>query len=413
MIELNFPDPVTSEDGFFDRRREWSQIERTFRSKESKPAIILGERRIGKTSLQSIAARRLQEDASLEFKPVFMPFGPYMRSMDDFARELIQGLYTFADQDVRENGSFTMDEGFRLSSLGEYTQTLRDLISQLSVQEFLVCIDEFDETLRNCVAEDGERLVALVTHLVNERERNNLPIRFFFAMTGLPDTITQSFGTPFTSNAMLVRLRAFSYKDMAHMVSTLLTQEAEVSEAAMKYLYEFSGGHPYLTKLILDCLLEPYAFEAQGLFVDEAEIEEASLQAADDPRPRSVLANLYDVHLDSYQKELMLLLAERRAGVTKQELKIFGADYLTAAETLVLRDYWDKTRDETDPEKDRYFLRIAFLGRWLRRWERFESEAEKRLKDIRRKLRRMVDPWDEVQPTVVTDEDLRKFGLRP
>jgi hypothetical protein len=57
MIELNFPNEVSEEKDFYGRRREREQIERTLLSGTGRPVIILGERRIGKTSLQLITAK--------------------------------------------------------------------------------------------------------------------------------------------------------------------------------------------------------------------------------------------------------------------------------------------------------------------------------------------------------------------
>ncbi|MGD9101414.1 MAG: hypothetical protein PVF45_13115 [Anaerolineae bacterium] len=370
MIELNFPDPVTSEDGFFDRQKEWTLIERTFRSRERKPLIILGERRIGKTSLQSVAASRL----SHHLEPLFLPFGPLLRSADDFARELLQGLCSSSGKSMRETGPFTANGDFGLGSFGEYTQALRSATSQ--EKDYLVCVDEFDVTLKNCADKEAKRLVALVTHLVNEGDRRNLPLRFFFSMTGMPETVTKSFSTSFTSNATLAALKPFSYENTAKMVTTLLGPGAHVSQAAMTRLFDLSGGHPYLTKLLLYWLLEPHGFEAQGLVVDEGALEGALAQATHDPQVRGVLANLYDVHFNQEQKGLMLMLAspERQNGVTKQELQAMGTNYITAANTLKRRGYL-QVADESAP----YCVRIAFLRQWLYQWERYEVEAERRL----------------------------------
>jgi hypothetical protein len=370
MIELNFPDPVTSEDGFFDRQKEWTLIERTFRSRERKPLIILGERRIGKTSLQSVAASRL----SHHLEPLFLPFGPLLRSVDDFARELLQGLCSSSGKSMRETGPFTANGDFGLGSFGEYTQALRSATSQ--EKDYLVCVDEFDVTLKNCADKEAKRLVALVTHLVNEGDRNNFPLRFFFSMTGMPETVTRSFSTSFTSNATLAALKPFSYENMAKMVTTLLGPGAHVSQAAMTRLFDLSGGHPYLTKLLLYWLLEPHGFEAQGLVVDTGTLEQALAQATHDPQVRGVLTNLYDVHFNQEQKGLMLMLAspERQDGVTKQELQTMGTNYITAANTLKRRGYL-QVADESAP----YCVRIAFLRQWLYQWERYEVEAERRL----------------------------------
>lgn len=414
MIALNFPSPVTSDEGFFDRQSEWQSILRAFQARERKPVIILGERRIGKTSLQSVAAKRLASYPALHFVPLFLPFGPHIFSIADFARELLQGLCIKVGINVRETGLFTVEKGFRFESTGEYTQALWNVAGQASGKDFLVCVDEFDETVRNCETKEKGRLAALVTHLVDEGQRADLPIRFFFSMTGVPTVIQQSFGSYFVMNsAALVELGPFSSADMQEMILALLTPAAQVSDEAMVRFFDLSGGHPYIIKLLLDSLLAPYEFEAAKLIVDATAVEKAAGKATDDPRPREVLTNLYDVHFDDEQKALLLLLAGRQASITKKELKAIGLDYITAAESLTRRGYLKKMPDEKDPEATRYSLRMAFIGQWLQQWEKYESEAEKRLKDIRRRLRGLKNPWEGVEPTIVSEEDLIEFGLHP
>jgi hypothetical protein len=367
MIELNFPDPVTSERGFFNRQKEWALVEKTLRSGE-RPLIILGERRIGKTSLQSVAARRLKAEAALE--PLFLPFGSLMRSTDDFARELLQGLCASMGQDSRQTGLLDAGGNFCLHSFGEYTQALRNVSGQ--DRRFLVCVDEFDATLKNCDDKQAKKLAALVTHLTNQGGQGNLPLGFFFSMTGIPETVTKSFGTSLASNAALLELEPFSEANTAKMVRALL-QPARISTDALAQLSRLSGGHPYITKLLLYWLLEPRGFDAQGLAVDTADIVQAAAEALKDAQAREVLTNVYDVHLDAAQKDLLLMLAhpECQDGLTRSELQTLDASYITAAKTLKRRGYLKIVQDA-------YRLRIAFLGQWLYQWERYEVEAEKR-----------------------------------
>lgn len=364
MIELNFPDPVTSERGFFNRQKEWALAEKTLRSGE-KPLIILGERRIGKTSLQSVAARRLEAEAALE--PLFLPFGSLMRSTDDFARELLQGLCASVGQDARETGLFDANGNFYLHSFGEYTQALRNLSGQ--GRRYLVCVDEFDATLKNCDDKQARKLAALVTHLANQ---GNLPLGFFFSMTGIPETVAQSFGTTLASNAALLELEPFSDANTAKMVRALL-QPARISTDALAELSRLAGGHPYITKLLLYWLLEPRGFDAQGLAVDAADVVQAAAEALKDAQAREVLTNVYDVHLDAAQKDLLLMLAHPACqdGLTRSDLQTLDASYITAAKTLERRGYLKIVQDA-------YRLRMAFLGQWLYQWERYEVEAEKR-----------------------------------
>src|SRR5436853_5721996 len=60
MSELNFPNAVRDEKDFYGRKAELERIEGVLLSSKRIPLIIIGERRIGKTSIQNIIIRRLR-----------------------------------------------------------------------------------------------------------------------------------------------------------------------------------------------------------------------------------------------------------------------------------------------------------------------------------------------------------------
>ena len=416
MIELNFPEPVTSEGAFYDRHAELGKIERAFRLRETRSVIIQGDRRIGKTSFQAIAASRLARDASLGIVPLMLPFGPTMRSVEDLALEILHALCSHLGCNARETGLFDDEDRFRLPSIGQYWQEIGRIVAAAPGQTFLLCIDEFDSLLRACRSAEQK---SQVLNLLQDRieRRSELPLELFLSMTSLAFSEIDLPGSPLVSKSEVIELACFSRTDMDEMVRSLLAACAEVQEGALSRLFWLSGGHPYVTKLLLENLLAPCGYEPGGLVVDAAAIEAAISAAADDPRARNALTNLYDVHFGEQEKALLLLLAERQvrseARLTRRELRVLGADYVTAGESLVRRGYLARNQGPLGADDDLYALQIGFLAHWLRHWERYESEAEKLLRDLRPRLRRLEDPWAGVEPTVVTEEDLRKFGLRP
>lgn len=416
MIELNFPEPATSEERFYDRRQELACIERAFRLLETRSAILQGDRRIGKTSAQIIIAKRLAKDKDLGIVPLMLPFGPTMRCVEDLAQEILCALCEHLQLDARDTGLYDGDGRFHLPSVGQYWQEVERLVASAPRQTYLICIDEFDSLLRACASREQRSYVLSLLQDLMER-RNDLPLKLFLTVTNLSMDELDLRGSPLVSKSEIVQLHCFAEGDMAEMVRDLLALCSEVRDGAITYLFELSGGHPYVTKLLLENLLAPCGFDPRGLSVDRAMVEEAIAPSADDPRARSALTNLYDVHLSDREQAVLLLLAERQVGseatLTRREVRVMGPDYVTAAEALVRRSYLDRESGGADPGDDAYTLRIGFFGHWLRRWERYESEAEKRLKEIRLRLRRLNDPWAGVEPTVVTEEDVRRLGMRP
>ncbi len=418
MIELNFPEPVTSEQAFYDRHAELAKIERAFRLRETRSVIIQGDRRIGKTSFQTIAAKHLARHASLDIVPLMLPFGPTMRSVEDLALEILHALCAHLDCNPRDTGLFDDEDRFHLPSVGQYWQEIERLLAAATGRTFLVCIDEFDSLLRSCPSSEQQSQVLNLLQDLIER-RSDLPLELLLSMTSLTFAGTEIDlpGSPLVSKSEVIELACFSRADMDQMVQSLLASCSEVQEGALARLFALSGGHPYVTKLLLENLLAPCDYEPQGLVVDGPAVEEAVAGAADDPRARSALTNLYEVHFGDREKALLLLLAEREvrneARLTRRELRVLGPDYVTAGESLARRGYLERSAGALSSDDDVYALQIGFLAHWLRRWERYESETERHLREVRPRLRRLSDPWAGVEPTVVTEEDLRKFGLQP
>lgn len=423
MIELNFPNDVTSEGDFYNRHREWKEIYRTLRSRDRRPVVILGERRIGKTSLQTVAARRLEADPNLRLEPLFLPFGSSLDSTERFALELLQALCARTGVDVPESGLTGTGGLLELGSFGEYAQALRSIVAEAGDREFLICVDEFDETLRKIErsdkenhGRDAERLTGLVTYLAEQTQREGLPFRLLFSMTAMPETVADSFSSPFVSSSTLVQLKPFSRAEMEEMVWGLLGPEVNVVPGAMERLYDLSGGHPYVTKLLLYCLLEPHDFEPWGQIVDEATIDAAAAAAVDNTGAREAFGNLYRVWFDDHEKQLLLLLAGRQLegqfAIGKEELEVLGPGSVTAAKRLADRGYLTRM-EQLDGRPVGYRLQFEFLGHWLRHWERYELEVDARLEEAAHRLRRLPDPWDGVEPAVVvTERQLRELGLR-
>lgn len=390
MIELNFPEPVTCDEAFYDRHAELAKIERAFRLRETRSVIVQGDRRIGKTSFQTIAAQRLARDSSLGIVPLVLPFGPTMRSVDDLAQEVLHALCLHLDCNPRDTGLFDAEGQFHLSSVGQYWQEIAQLLAGVPGRTFLVCIDEFDGLLRACpTPEQQGQVLDLLQDLIERR--SELPLQLLLSMTNLAFAEIDLPGSPLVSKSEVIELSCFSQSDMDEMVRSLLASCAEVQEGAVARLFSLSGGHPYVTKLLLENLLAPCGYEPWGLVVDGAAVEGAIAGAADDPRARSALTNLYEVHFGEREKALLLLLAERQvrrdARLAKRELRVLGPDYVTAGESLARRGYLARSELVCDSDHHVYALQIGFLGYWLRRWERYESEAEKHLRHVRPRLR--------------------------
>ena len=408
MIELNFPNPVFTEKDprgrriFFGRQAEIEQIERTVLSGTRRPVIVLGERRSGKTSLQRVSADRLETQEQGRLWPLFIePQG--IHSRDQLAQQILERLCSVLGTSLREAG---LSEA--TGSVGQFVDAVANLIGPQNDRTALICVDEFETILDNSPQPEQDKILGLVTHII---EQTDLPLMFFLTMTGLAKSIQESYRSSFASVAEIIRLHPFDQETTQDMVTELLQGQVVLPPAQMARLFQLSGGHPYFSKLLLAKMLERYPLqEGKTLTVSEDMLDQIVQDAARDPRADIAIKNIYQVHLDESEKSIVLLLAERgeHERLTLEELSVVGISLKTAARRLAQRDYLREHQDGS------FGFHVGFLRDWLKDWIEFEEEQERlELETLWQRLERQKDPWAGTEATVVTDEDMRRFGLRP
>jgi DNA-binding winged helix-turn-helix (wHTH) protein len=365
-IELNFPNPVRDEKDFYGRQADLERIEQVFLSGSPKPVMVVGERRIGKTSLQLVTAKRLMTREEGRFVPLLLPPASAIHSFEDYGREMLQSLCSYLGKGLHEVG-LTGEKGrIQMATIGQFMDAIASLLDGAPDKSFIVCIDEFDAVLRNCNAAEADRILALTEHII---ERSGLPLFIYFTMTRLPETMVNSLASPLISKSESVELGPFSQSETVEMVTGLLGNQVIVEDTVMEHMFYLSGGHPYFSKLLLDCLLARHWKRAR-LVVSRQMLEESILDAARDPRARHALDNIYKVHFTQPERQLVLLLVEQAASVKGEELKVLGPEFITAARRLDRRGYLRHLRDGS------YYFRIEFLNHWLLEWEEYEEECE-------------------------------------
>ncbi len=367
MIELNFPNPVSAQKDFYDRQEPLERIKQSLSSGSTRPLVILGERRIGKTSLYVRSINFVKEALSVQFTPLLLPHGAVIRSFNDFVRELLQALSKALDKNLAESGLMGQDGKLQLLSMGQLSETIARLISK-SNKTFIICMDEFDAALANSSPTDADKILGLTSYLA---ERADLPLTTLFTITHSIQQTQDAFYSPDITKAEIIPLTPFAKEDLAAMTSDLLGEQITFPEAAQNHLYRLSGGHPYFSKLLLDCLAQR-RLPADDIIQATAQmVEQAAADAARDPRARHAVDNIYHIHFSEQEKAIMLLLAERNAPLSAQSIRQLGASYITAARRLHRRGYLDQQGDGS------YAFHIAFLGHWLREWEEYEEELER------------------------------------
>jgi DNA-binding winged helix-turn-helix (wHTH) protein len=349
VFELNFPNAVRDDRDFFDRTVERVQIQHAFRSSTSRPIVILGERRIGKTSLLNISTNWL--NTQTQYRVVFP--GPW-NSLGQFKLEFLSALASAVGERLRQKEWLDSIGQLQLATMTEFVEACREICAAARGRQFVICIDEFDSFLLSCTdtVERGE-IQALAFYLV---EQSRLPITLFFTMTQPTEKIGRAYPTSFLNKSEQIHLRPFSRIDTDSMVTRLLGNEFSFSEDSLDHLYQLCGGHPYFVKALLDSLVNPPLAVSPGTEVDRACIDRAVKQAIERSEVYYTLTNLLETHFADDERRLLAHLARVNDPTPLAHL---SDEWQIAARALAKRDYVVIQPDE------KIALRLGFLHYWL------------------------------------------------
>jgi len=349
VFELNFPNAVRDDRDFFNRRAERLQIQHALVSAASKPIVILGERRIGKTSLLNISANWLNTQP---LNIVVFP-GPW-NSVQQFKLEFLSALSGAVGVRLRQKEWLDNEGHLQLASVTEFIEACYETCRTTPDRRFVVCIDEFDSYLLKCShPAERDEIQALAFHLI---EKTSLPITLFFTMTRPTEKIGRAYPTSFLNKSEQVHLHPFSHADMIDMVRQLLGQEFVFLTQSLDYLFELSGGHPYFIKALLDSLVNPPLAAPLGTEIDRIWVDRAIENAIERPEVQTTLHNLFETHFADDEQDLLVNLAQAGSELSAVQLKDNGQ---AAAHTLAQRDY------VSIQPNGRVSLRIGFLRLWL------------------------------------------------
>lgn len=394
MITLDFPNAINNPERFYGRQRELNLIRQALGASRRVPVVVIGERRIGKTSIQNVAMHDLKVSNGGQIVPLIVePRG--IVSVDQFVESALSRLAMWARKDLRETGLVDSGNHVHLDNPAQLDHAFQRLLAGHTGIYFLLCVDEFDEMIRTAAdAGPTERLklMALVHYLV---EKTELPLGLFFTMTRLPDTAGQEDSSPLLAKSEVVELFPLSLLEIGEMVRGLLQDEAVFAPADLSWLYEISGGHPYLTKLLLSNLFRRYPVINPPMQISRAMLIKALNDAVDDLPANHALENIYRVHMNADEKRVLLYLAERDEPVEAGELRASGISLLAAARSLEKRHYLAE-------QEGNYNFQSQFLASWLRNWVEFDEEIE------RLHVHRMVNPYISGETAGLTDDEFRR-----
>lgn len=213
-------------------------------------AYVLSSRQTGKTSLMVRTFNKLREAGCRCAKVDLGSMGT-----DVETRKWYQGLASEIAEAVGCDDSF-VESYFRASQQRTivqcFTRFLRDLVAQ-SAQPLLVFIDEVEGFLKLPMRLTDDFLAA-IRSCYNDRDREPAYRRLSFCLLGVctpAELIRDERRTPFNV-ARGIDLVDFAWEDTRAGFLPVFGDGGAEAEEALRLIYSWSGGHPYLTHRMVE-----------------------------------------------------------------------------------------------------------------------------------------------------------------
>lgn len=348
MIELHFPNAVRDRCDLFGRDWEIELAVRALTGPARRPVIVLGERLVGKTSLQWIIAGELEREDGRRFVALTVP---HAHTLQRYAAEIFATINAAVASPLEEIKVPGMTPGSDAIQ-AQYLAIYQSLLSMASGTTFVLSIDDFDALLDESPADERKAILAFTRFLI---QQSTLPVVFLFTMRRPIQPGEDGSALRLIEQACTIPLYLFDEGVTAAFVSALVEPEIQLDAEARHHLYALSGGHPYFIKLILYHLVEAPGNSPQRTRLSVRQIERALERALASFEAELVLTNLINTHFSPEEQQALRWLAGNDPPVSLRA----ASSHATALLALVQREYLRQTTSDT------VAFRVGFLRRWL------------------------------------------------
>lgn len=362
-VRLTFPMSVKEKHDFFGRREEIEKIKDVLHTTSDILMVIQGELGIGKRSLLNRIRKLLIEESWSDRHFVHFTLQPLsFRNVADFAHEVWDGLCNSLRQANINPAPETISD-FNFSTYSNFKFQLESLISSISGITFAIFIDDLDTIAQEIGEFEFKQIYSLMHYVI---EKTDIPLIFF--VSSLKD-FPQIYSSLPPSHKIF--LRSFDRADADEMIVSLLNGYTSIPPEVLDQIYEYAGGHPYFTKLLLyELFILPKFLETREL---SSQIAYTSLKSAtQNPDASVVFSKIYNESLTDPQRHILLWLTSHgHSALTGNELSRFKVELRTAARQLGDRGYLLQTTDGG------YRFRMKLMEEWFKTWPQFELETER------------------------------------
>ncbi|MBK8050509.1 MAG: winged helix-turn-helix domain-containing protein [Anaerolineales bacterium] len=249
-------------------------------------------------------------------------------------------------------------------ALGELTAQLEEIQAQLPGATFVVFLDEFDKIFHRCSDLEQQRIRDSINTLV-ENDR----IHIVFVLSVLQE-LPQSYASRLAADVFTLHplTRTESDKLLAELLHAYLLPTTE--EGA--WIYDYTGGNPYLTRLMVVKIVDLATRPNDDAKVHGVRLEQAARAAVQSDQANHLLQGVYAWYLTDDQRFVLLKLAANGQRVlSPDEFARLKSKHKAAIRQLTSRDYMAEQTDGS------FRMRIGFFFDWLYAWEDFDRELER------------------------------------
>jgi DNA-binding winged helix-turn-helix (wHTH) protein len=344
-LELNFPNPVERPTDLFDRASQLELIQESVASPTRRIVVIMGERVTGKTSLLNI----VQAWAATQPGLAVLRLAP-VTSRSELVEEILEGMASQLDTSLYGLGYRDATGTFIRSTVLGFSAVAAELSTQRQ-RTFLICLDELDSMLVNCPDDQSAtEILDFILYISN----TSLPIKFLFTLTRATRQIMRADATPFTTAARIADLTPWNEQETWEFIEWLISPNLVVDASAHKLLFAEGGGHPYLTKAILQRIVDAAGACPANSVISEEQVRAGVVEALSTPEVHFTLYNIVTVHFSPGELLVLHKLAKAPGPLASDEF----VSSMQALSELRRRHYVRNVENG-------FVLAFGLLGRWL------------------------------------------------
>ena len=305
---------------FFGREREFVEIKERIQHPQPISTILIGGRKIGKTSLLYQIRNQLLAQPDYEGVTVIPAFVDLEEVIPDNIPAVFEGIISAINDSLLEHWdiSINLPIDVAVNPYKAFCQQLEAIwyycSEHIGSVRFAVLIDEADKLLGHPWTKD---VFSNFRHLINSSKLNLFVALIITGFRSLHEyaPVEDGIGSPFGNAARWTRLSVLTKNECRDL--TTMPLNGKVNEAVIEAVYEQSGGHPFVTQYLMEKVWKP---NPVGIIL--ADVAKASKQFKKEVR----VFPSWKEKFTKFDRQVYRVLAQAKKMLTLSEIRKLSTD---------------------------------------------------------------------------------------